>query len=373
MNLLTGETALTFRAIVKRVWNPQLPLFYLFAVAGLLLTGVWGGGWLAGIYCKKRRWEISLAKLARERTACSIAPFSTNAITWGENLTLQLCPDLQHGWQMASLQIRLVPGGHVYSLLPTDRTAYDEFRQTHSGERWYHDDSDSFRLTTNPISFSDSPQLILEVQRCKYSQVQYTNHVLALPFPEKQKLLQCVTDGTIPFANVLAIHAVVVTSDDFVLGTFSSAKKDYFSQLWSFSIEEQLRADDLAPSDLRARAVAWMKRALFEELGVTEADYITDNLRVLSVFIEGHNLNCGLCCIARLSSDCHTLEDIISAKPRTDYEFSDHRFFSIDEAISILRHPTIPLHPTSEYRLFVVLSHLLTPPTLARRLFQRAK
>jgi hypothetical protein len=372
VNVFTGDSAVSFQFIIERMTNPQLPLFYLLLTVVILMLAVWLGERALAYYCKRRRWELLLADFARERTSRSITPFSSSTITWDENLTLQLCPDFQLGWKVDEIELRFVKGRHAFALPRTDQALYNQFREQNKSKRWYQNDMDSCRLAKNPVSFSDSPELILEVQQCKYSQAQYTNHRLAPDHHRKQEAIQSVLRGDIPFANVFVIHAVIITDDDQLLGTESSMKKDYFGGCWSFSIEEQLRVDDMSASDVHQRVGTWMKRALSEELGVAEPDdYITDNVRGLSVFIEGHNLNCGLCCVARLSINAATLSALIGAKPRADYEFTDYRFFSIDEAIEMLRYPTLSLHPTSEYRLFLALSYLLTPPKVARKLFRQ--
>ncbi|NRF72423.1 hypothetical protein HLB44_36285 [Aquincola sp. S2] len=372
MNVFTGDSAVSFQFIIERMTNPELPLFYLLFGVVILILVVWLGEWALSYYCKRRRWELLLAGLARERTSPSITPFSSSTISWGENLTLQLCPDFPLGWKIDAIELRFLMGGHPFALPRADQTLYSQFRKESRSKRWYQRDMDSCRLAKNPVSFSDSPRLTLEVQQCKYSQAQYTNHRLAPDQHRKQDAIRSILRGDIPFANVFVIHAVIISDDDQLLGTEASMKKDYFGGCWSFSIEEQLRVDDMSASDVYQRVGTWMKRALREELGVVEPDdYVIDNIRVLSVFIEGHNLNCGLCCVARLSIDAAMLSAIISAKPRQDYEFTDYRFFSIDEAIEMLRYPTLRLHPTSEYRLFLALSWLLTPPKLARRLFRQ--
>lgn len=373
INILTGDNAVTIRFIYERMTNTSLPLFYFLLVIVFLMLFFWAGELGIGYYCKSRRWELLLANLAKERTGRSIAQFSSSVITWGENLTLQLCPDLQFGWKIDSIELRWVKGAHEFGLPNTDKGTYETFRNNNRDKRWYSIDNVASRLVKNPVSFTDSPELILEVQKCKYSEVQYTNHFIATDHNRRQDCLQSVVKGNIPFANVFVIQAVVVTNDDSILATLSSMKKDYFGGCWSFSIEEQLRAEDLDDTNVHNRVSTWMKRALSEELGVTESDYFTDNIRALSVFIEGHNLNCGLCCLVRLSIDSATLSAIISAKPRQDTEFTEFKFCSLDEAVELLRHPNIPLHPTSEYRLFVALSHLLTPPRLARKLFHQEK
>lgn len=371
VNVFTGDDAANWQLIYGRMADRNRPLFYLMLTVMLLLVIVWLGEWGLSYYCKRRRWDLLLAEMARVRTGRTIAPFSASVITWGENLTLQSCPDFHLGWKLDAIELRWVKGGHVFTLSTEEHELYEMFREKHKAKRWYQNDGVKARLVNNPISFTDAPALILEVQKCMYSQVQFTNLHIAADQSRRQECLQSVVKGDIPFANVLVIHVIVVTSDDLLLATLSSTKKDQFGGCWSFSFEEQLSPEDLSGSDVHQRTVTWMKRALSEELGLSETDYSLDNARVLSVFIEGHNLNCGLCCVLRLSIDSTTLSSIIAAQPRPDYEFTEHRFYTVNEAVELLRHPNIPLHPTSEYRLFLALCHLLTPPTLARKLFDQ--
>jgi hypothetical protein len=371
VNVFTGDEAKTWEFIVARMTDPHRPLFYFELIVIVSMLLFWFGEWGISSYCNRRRWEVQLAQLARRRTGPAIALFSSSVITWGENLTLQLCPDFR-GWAIDTIELRWIRGGHSFVLPSHDQRQYDTFRENNKTQRWYlNDGASKVRLTKNPISFTDSPELILEVQRCKYSEIQYTNRVLATNHNRRQECLQAVVAGDIPFANTFVIHAVIITSDELILATLSSNKKDFFGGCWSFSIEEQLRPDDLAGSDVHNRVLVWMKRSLLEELGVSDPDYAVENLRVLSVFIEGHNLNCGLCCVVSLSIPSATLGAIISAIPRPDTEFTEHKFFPIKDAIELLRVPNIPLHPTSEYRLFLALCYLLDPPRLAGKLFRQ--
>lgn len=374
VNLFTSNDAVSFRHVLARVsdWSSPLSLLLLGAIG--VVSGAWFCERALARYCARRRWEVKLAALGRSRTSPSIAPFASSAVSWGDNLTLQLCPRFEEGWRVDEIALRHVKGNSLYSLPAADAAPYEQFRDENKAARWFRNDNETCRLAMNPVSFVDAPELNLEVQRCRYSQVQFTNHRLATDHTRRQRCLQQAQDGEIPFANVLVVHMVVVTSDEHILATLSSTKKDYFGNCWSFSIEEQLRVDDLSNNNVtvHGRIAQWIDRALVEELGVTRTDYLVENVRALSVFIEGHNLNCGLCCVVRLSIDAATTGAMIAATLRQDYEFTNYNFYTFDQAVDMLRSPTLPLHPTSEYRLLLALNHLLTPPTLARRLFVQA-
>jgi len=368
--ITTDLNATSFAYLIDRLLKPiGHPLTWLFIISFLGLFLFWIVEPLLTLYVRRKRWEVLLADLTRLRTARSISSFSSSTITWGECLTLQLCHDLERGWNLEGIVMIKTPGAHQFTLAHSDQPLYNEFRKANKDKKWYTSDGLSYRLVKNPVSFSDTPNLVLEVQRCLYSQVQYTNNVIASSQPRQHEALKSIIEGKSNFANTFVIHSVVITSDNFFLATLSSPKKDYFGNLWSISIEEQLKDDDLV-IETDKRVLHWMKRALSEELGVAETDYFDYNLRALSVFVEGHNLNCGLIIVAHLNITHRELGSIIESKPREDYEFTKYKFLDLKKVIAILRSPVgWQLHPTSEYRMFLTLVHKVGTVNAAKKIF----
>jgi hypothetical protein len=367
--LVASEEVTSFSILLHRLLNR--PLMWLLVLALLPIAVIWLVLPILDRYCRSRRWEVLLAQLTTSRVAPSVAAYSSSSISWGTCLTLQSCPDLHRGWPIEEVVLRYYKGGHRFVLDKADRSLYEHFREENRDKKWYYDDGPSFRLVKNPISFTDTPQLILEVQECRYSEVQYCNHRIAAIPDRQQDALKSILEGEANFPHTFGAHIVVLTSDHRVLATLGSSKKDYFGNLWSISIEEQLRSDDLsAPTS--SRVSQWIARALSEELGVQRDDYIDENVRALSVFIEGHNLNFGLCVVAQLSISEQELSAIIEAKPRSDYEFTEFRFLGIEEIAELLHSPVgWRFHPTSEYRMFMTLVHRLGPVGAAKQIFKQ--
>lgn len=370
VNIFTDTAATTFVIIIWRMTDRNSPLSYLMLFSVLMMIFFWIGERGLSRFCKRCRWDIQLADLVRKRTSDSILKHSGSGITLGENLTMQLCPELHRGWDIDRIQIRWESGTQFYVMSQNEARKYSDFREQNKSKRWYLEKNDgiSVRLVKNPTSFTDSPELILEVEQCRYSQVQFTNRELATNDSKRNTCIENAISGQLRFANTFVLHIVVITSDKQILATLSSEKKDYFANSWSFSIEEQLRVADIDSANTTAGLVNWVKRALFEELGVTNDSFQLNNIRIISVFLEGHNLNSGLCCVVKLSIDKETLDAAIKVH-RQDVEFVDHNYYSYEQAVKLLRYPDLKMHPTSEYRLFLALSYLLTPPLLAHKLF----
>jgi len=160
---------------------------------------------------------------------------------------------------------------------------------------------------------------------------------------------------------------VVVTRDDQVLLTKRSPKLFYHPNAWSCSLEEQLRREDLA--DGREKALTnWAKRALGEELALDQEAYSAGNLRVLSVFLEADAPNISLCVYAPINLDSKRLGSILSAKPRSDWEFTEWRFLEVEEEAIIRemnRRGGNP-HPTTGYRMLMLLLKRFGEPTRRR-------
>lgn len=372
VNIFTDSSATSFKIIFGRMTDGNSPLYYLMSLTIFTMIVFWIGEIGLSVYCKRLRWDIRLAKLIRNRTNESILKYSGSGLTVGDNLTLQLCPELHRGWEVDSIQLCWDDGSQFFTMLSEELRRYSAFREKNKSKRWYLEQNDgiSVRLVRNPISFIDSPELILSVERCRYSQVQFTNRELAQNKKLKESLMDLAIYESqyIKFANTFVLHVLVITRDKHILATLSSDKKDYFSNSWSFSFEEQLKQEDIDTLKPHEGIKKWITRALFEELGVTSDDFEMRNFRVLSVFLEG-NLNCGLCCIVKLSLDKDALDDVIMH--RQEVEFVDRQYFSYKDAIAELRNRTLQMHPTSEYRLYLAMSHLYTPPGLAYELFGR--
>lgn len=374
-NVLTVDSALgkewvtSLWATAERILIIRPPLFYLSAAAITALILAYPVEYGLSIYCRKRQWDSDLSKLSKERTGSSIAPFAMATISWGENLTLQLCPDISKGWSIQEAKIAIAQGN--YQVGSDYKAEYERFLTVNVREDFVRNNNRVYGLALNPTSFTDSRKVTLLVKQCWYAETRFTNEVISRDAGRKSAAIKAIaTDLNSTIPNKLAAHIVVVTDDDKFLATLGSKKKGYASVhgTWSYSIEEGINKDDLEKVRPELRVLHWIRRALAEELAVGEEDCPEDGIKLLAVFLEGHNLNFGVVAIVRLNLDSNALSGRLKAVPRPDTEMLEFKFLCIDDAIRMLAAPSEMLHPTSEYRLFLALCHLLTSQQVARRM-----
>ncbi|MGB9774883.1 MAG: hypothetical protein ACPL4I_12870 [Bacteroidota bacterium] len=314
---------------------------------------------------KRRQYETILANLMQRHKSPVIAPFQ--AIGWDGNLTLQSCPTLHRGWSIT--EVRICHSTTRYSIPEEYSRLYREYFDRYFHEKRFFDDGIKIMLTRNPIAFSDSPTLVLETQETLYSQVQfYRENIAVLTSKRDEYIREVIKDLYVRFPHSLCMHAIIVTRDDKVLITKRAPKVAYFPGTWSCSVEEQLSLQDVQGDPDRV-AQMWFERLLKEELGLERGTYNTDNLRVLSVFLESDILAISLCGHAVIDLSARELDQVLKNLPRTDYEFSEWDFLSHRELLNELFHPTRPYHPSSRYRMFLALIRRFGEPRLAEALF----
>ena len=292
-----------------------------------------------------------LASLIERAKSPVIAPYIGTG--WGDELSLQDCPDVREGWPMAQVQLKREQV-NAFELPAKYGPAYQDYFARHFEEKRFRDDGEKFMLTRNPTAFSDGPSLVLTVQPTKYSHVQYYRDNVAALWVERSTLIDDFVKGTLRagFPHSFCMHMVVVTSDTKVLLTRRSPKVGYCPGTWSASVEEQLAASDFEADDAQI-VLRWGRRLLHEELGLEPATYHTDNLRILSLFVEADILNTALCAIAELNIDSKSLDAIIRTHPRADYEFTEWIYLPLERKaiLSELFLPSRNYHPSSGYRL----------------------
>ena len=286
----------------------------------------------------------------RSKKSVTIAPYL--GIGWGDELSLQDCPKTRLGWPLSQVELRVDDRPFVFD--DTHRQLYEQYFRHYRKKKRFKDDRPKFMLSQNPIAFSDSPSLSLNVRPTRYSHVQYYRDNIAPIVSQKMPLIENLVRGSLSadFPSAFCMHAIVVTSDNKILLTRRSPKVSYNANLWSVSIEEQLSHEDTRQGPQKA-VFHWGQRLLREELGLTKYAYHKDNLRLLSVFLESDVLNTAVCVYVELRIDSKTLETSIKHHPRTDYEFTEWRFLDLDrnEILSELFQPSRVYAPSSGYRL----------------------
>jgi len=343
-------------------------VLFRYALAALVLVLILR--WLFDWYRTRRGDDALLAKLLAKHVDPVIAPFADGVVSFGSALTLLLAPDLREGWPLKEVKVHYT--GDAFSFPPGDRDNYKSYFDANFEAKRFFNNGVKYCIRKNPAAFTDTPTLELEIEKTCYSQVQYCRDCIATVASRRNKLIaDSIETNKILFPHALCMHAVIVSSDEKVLMVRRSPKVSYYPNAWSVSLEEQLSEKD-APID-EGVLLRWSKRFLLEELGVLEEHYEERNLRATAVFLEGELLNCSIAALFKLSIKASQLQQIIRTQPRADAEFDTnrYRFLTLSEVAAELFNPTVPLHPTSQYRMLLYLYHEYGGPRLAKMLFKR--
>jgi len=314
-----------------------------------------------------RRYDIVFAKLLEKLQDSAFCRYNT--ICLQQALTLQNCPLLDAGWRMSDIKIN--HHKTMFSMPKDIQLEYASYFKAHAKEERFIHDENKVMLIKNPTAFSDAMSLTLETRETKYSVAKfYWNRVASNSHKRDEYVETAINQGIIAFAHILCLHLVVVTSDNKVLLTKRSAKVGFYPGKWSCSIEEQMQPQDMSPGN-RDAVLRWGRRALKEELGLDNDDelitYRDEELKILSVFIEGEGMGVSLCGYVKLDIDKVTLDALIRNYPRGDYEFTEWTFVNFSE---LLDETFIPekfhYHPTSRYRMLMALLHNYGETRVAR-------
>jgi hypothetical protein len=310
--------------------------------------------------------ELKFAQFMEQETAYWLAPFSKGTIAIDTNLSLQLPSDFREGWKLSDVVIQ-----YEDSYVPFPRTLLELYQRYYEAnkesEGFINRDGDKIMLRKNPVSFTDAPRLILDAQKTKYSCCRFFHTNIAPLHQERNLRIRECLAGQITFHHSLAMIAVVVTSDDLVLLIHRSPKVQW-ANMWSPSLDEQLSDTDLQ-EPIENRVCKWAQRLLFEELGVVPTEYDNDNLRVLSVFLEGDVLNISLAAEFQLNLTSEQLNARIRVRARQDEEFDDWTFVSYDELLNQLFRSSHDCIATYRYSILLTLLRKFGVSELAKRLF----
>lgn len=319
-------------------------------------------GWMED---KKREWTYSDMFFAVEAGAAKIIrPYQ--GLKVGYALTLQQTPVPDKRWALPDVRVEATE--ERWDLDPKRKSDYESYVARHPRRFAKRREDLCHMLLRNPVSFSDAPEMILEVGITKYTFAQFYRDVVISngervfgPDEEDEEKARLIArlvkaDGRADFPHSLCAHIIITTSDQYILRTQRSPKVDYHPHSWSCSIEEQLSTRDLGrpPEEV---VESWIGRALWEELALPPKYWDQADVSVMSVFLEGDILNIAVCVIAALRIARDELNEIIRTYPKTDEEFVawDYLPYRDDVLVSEIIWPRVPYHPTSRYRLMMAL------------------
>ena len=318
---------------------------------------------------RKTRWESWFAKLLRERVDPVASPFADDVLAWGPIITVTQCPDLSQGWRLS--KVRLKRQSYQFELPHNYREPYNHYYEENYQKKRFFDDGTKFMLTKNPSAFTDSPTLVLEIKETRYSTVLFYREQVMATGSDRDRLIEDFVKCKDTSPQAFGMQVVVITKDDKILATLRSPKVEHDPNTWSVSLEEQLSADKDFLGDTEGIVLRWGKRLLEEELGVDKFAYDDENLRILTVMLECYIVNCSLLGVFKLAITAEELDNRLKSMVRPDYEFQKWKFLTFKQLVSELRFrkELYPLHPSSGYRMLLVLIHKYGIPGLAEKMF----
>ena len=163
--------------------------------------------------------------------------------------------------------------------------------------------------------------------------------------------------------NSFCLHLIIETEDGVVLSQIGTAKKNDHPSTLAVTLGEQIEENDFWKNKKFCKDFVrrWTKRAVKEELGVSEEEYAEyfdpESLKVLGINVEADIYNIALCCSVKLRKSVTELENKQKNSPDS-FEIRTLKEISTEEAKIILEsYPDnqAEYHPSSYLRLLLFL------------------
>ena len=349
VNALSDPQSSDPAAALHRVYDPGRPIGWLsVAATGGAVLGVVAQRPLARL-AQQGSYAIRMVDHFSRMIDPEIRDLARGRVAWGTAVVIQGCPLLEEGWRNEQMTLHLEP--HSYRLPEGERAAFAHWEASLPADSSLRRGT-AYRLTTAPLAFTDDPDLRLSLQENRFVEVQYYRRVKAVDRRLAVAEVVSVLAGDIDFPHSFCLHAVVATSDGWVLLTRRSRAVIYHPDTWSVSLEEQFHRHDLRTAGEQA-VQGWAERMLREELGVPASTAADSQVRAFAVFLEADILNCSLVALVTLSVTRQQLDALIAGHPRADYEFQDWTFLQWSDIVRELVTPTRTYHPTAGLRMLL--------------------
>lgn len=310
-------------------------------------------------YFKGKTEDRRLRDIYEEYSNSIFDGHETEGISWGWGQTVTSAPDIQKGWATSNIKFEVDTSLYNIQMLRTldpsfqsrdfqkeyDLYVRDEFPQ------YYKTDSDRLMLKEKPVSLTDDYALTIKLKRVKWSQLQFFWNQVLTDKIKKICIDKLFYDNMIVQVNSFCLHLIVKTSDGKILITEVSPNKDNdYAKSWAVSIGEQIDMEDVKNLDADC-SYAWVKRALYEELSINDDEFQKENIRFLSINLEGNIVNFAFVCVVEIVLDSDDLVNRLHTSSRVDNEFKHLDFMDIDEIPAELIKNRRNYHPSSEIRM----------------------
>jgi isopentenyldiphosphate isomerase len=287
-------------------------------------------------------------------------------IGWGKGQTVLACPRPELGWPTREIKFRV--SRSRYSFESLEQAGFPALQGRNLTEEYEHfrdqvfptqfeSDEEKYMLVRRPRSFTDDPELRLDLQATCWSQVQFLWQQIATPENKPMLYSAALDNDPIPYPTSFCLHLLVFSSEGALLLTQAhSSKTNDYPRVWACSIGEQLATEDLASLDQDC-AQKWVIRALHEELSIEEGEYDPEQIRFLALTFEGDIANLAFICAVHLRLTKEDVTARLRTSNRPDNEFSAIEFISLDSVPSELVSPSRVYHPSTGIRMVYAYLH----------------
>jgi hypothetical protein len=184
----------------------------------------------------------------------------------------------------------------------------------------------------------------------------------------RDEFLSQIIDGSeYPVPNIACIHGVVVTSDDLLIASKRSPSARYHPSSWSVSFEEQIEPKDLVFGNAGFHEAA--ARGVREEFLSDPLSDSSSNVLV-SLIVEVEILNPAMIAIVRVKDDSLAIlrkQRELADRDAAELDALQFIPYELGALSQLVLSPCFkpgldcssmdPWHPTSRYRLLMVMLH----------------
>lgn len=380
-----------FLAIPYTYTDPAARLLYLFWTGPIhIVSFAWvaaahvQGVLLRYLYLARRRRGARRADFFEQYRVARLEEWviSPHWIPFGEMFELCYAPNLLEprlgtvgaGWRPS--RCSLIDRGE-FAACPALEAAKSAWIHSVPPER-RNEDHRKYVLVDDPFSQTDEHILRLELRHTTWSYVQAALHATRSPATGRHWLFSAtdphwqrarkpkLTLSASRMPSSLCLHGIAVTSDYHLLAIKRPPpeRTDYYPNHWSISFEEQLAQEDFEGRD-QTDARSWLVRAVRQELLGNDVNkyFHRDAARLFAVGHEEAICNPFIVGYVPLTCTAAQLRRILPHAPdRKEWtEFAFYRVYPYDDLIKLFQQNDLLLHPTSLYRVYLLLTVLLYP------------
>lgn len=276
--------------------------------------------------------------------------------SWGENKSA--IQNLDGGWLLQNVIIEQYDDT-IYSIPEEYKAEYEKYCGSPEFRRLLLRGQNLARIMLTEFSAFQN-KLFLSLKKTEWSHVRFFWDKIFGDFNQRKEAIESffMKEET-EFPNSLCLHLIVIDSENRIVASrINSRKKNDYPSTIAVTLGEQMDHSDLVALADQNCLIYWMRRALIEEFGFSEAEYHRyfneGTARIMALDVEGDIFNISLVCCVKVSCTCEELSEYYSMHRSMSDEFNEVFPITLDEAASILDRSNELIkeyHPSSFLRL----------------------